>query len=350
MSRVFVLGAGASKFAGYPLALDLWRFARDGGGGEVMAERRRKEVVDAFASIFRVIRPADHDRPNLEEICTLLDLADLGVSPLSLKGIDWRRLRPMLVGMIAEAFQWHEYKFRVEVIEGRFPRGLQGTYSFNLGLDRPRILAVLDRWTALLNEGDTIITFNWDLLHDAALWRARKWHYNDGYGFTCSDPSGNARSPIRMLKLHGSVNWAQRDERDLHPAIEHKKDFFPGAQDGPGIYTRGAGQWDEGRRLITPSYLKDPSSNRLLLDLWNEASDALVHAQELIIVGYSLNRADAPARELFASALVRNRHISEITVVVPPDGEEYWDSLAFGIGKRRKPIWSTFEDWVLSGG
>ena len=86
------------------------------------------------------------------------------------------------------------------------------------------------------------------------------------------------------------------------------------------------------------------------MDLWNEASDALVHAQELIIVGYSLNRADAPARELFASALVRNRHISEITVVVPPDGEEYWDSLAFGIGKRRKPIWSTFEDWVLSGG
>lgn len=58
---------------------------------------------------------------------------------------------------------------------------------------------------------------------------------NDGYGFTCSDPNGNARSPIGMLKLHGSVNWAQRNERDLHPAIGHKKDFFRRAQDGPVI-------------------------------------------------------------------------------------------------------------------
>jgi hypothetical protein len=350
MSRVSVLGAGASKFAGYPLALDLWRFARDESGGEVMADKRHKEVVDAFDRIFRAIPPPEPDRPNLEETCTLLDLADLRVSPLSLKDIDWRRLRPMLVGMIAEAFQWYEYKLQVEVIEGRPARGLQGTYSFNLGLERSRVLAVVDRWTALLNEGDTIITFNWDLLHEAALWRAAKWHYNDGYGFACSDSSGDARSPIRMLKLHGSVNWAQQDERDLHPAIEHKKDFFRGAEDGVGIYTRGARNWNQGRWLITPTYLKDPSSNRLLLDLWNQASDALVHAHELTVIGYSLNRADAPARQLFASALVRNRHISEIRVVVPPGGEEHWDSLAFGIGKRRKPIRKTFEDWVLSDG
>ena len=350
MSRVFVLGAGASKFAGYPLAPELWRFARDGGGGEVIAEERRNEVVEAFSTIFRVIPPAEHDRPNLEEICTLLDLAELGVSPLSLKSIEWLHLRAKLIGMIVDAFQWHQYKFRREIIEGRLAQGLHGPYSFNLGLDRSRVLAVLDRWVALLNKGDTIITFNWDLLHEAALWCAGKWHYNDGYGFRCSDPSGHERSPIRMLKLHGSVNWAQRDERDLHPAIEHKNDFFPGAEDGPGIYAWGAGQWDEGRRLITPSYLKDPSSNRLLLDLWNQARDVLVRAQELIAIGYSLYRADAPARQLFASALVRNRHISEIKVVVPRDGDEYWDSLAFGIGKTRKPIWSTFEEWVLSNG
>jgi len=306
-----------------------------------MAEERRKRVVDAFDSIFRVIPPSEPDRPNLEEICTLLDLAQLGVSPLSLKNIDWRHLRPMLVGMIAEAFQWYEDKVQVEILGG-------GPYSFNLGLNGSHVRSVLDRWTAVLNEGDTIITFNWDLLHEAALWRAGKWHYNDGYGFGCSDPSGDARSPIRILKLHGSVNWAQQDERDVHPAIEHKKDFFRGAEDGAGIYTRGARNWNEGRWLITPTYLKDPSSNRLLLDLWNQASAALVHARELIVIGYSLNRADAPARQLFASALVRNKHISEITVVVPLHGEEYWDGLAFGIGKRRRLIRRTFEGWVLS--
>lgn len=347
MSRVFILGAGASKFAGYPLALDLWRFARDGGGGDVTADKRRKSVIDGFERIFAVIPPAEYDRPNLEEICTLLDLAEIGVAPLSLEHTDWRQLRPMLIGMIAEAFQSHEHKFQTEVVSGQRAHGIHGDYAFNLGLDRDHVMSVLDRWAGILRQGDTIITFNWDLLHDSALWRAGKWHYNDGYGFECSDSQGDARSPIRLLKLHGSVNWAQQNDSDLCPAIEHKATFLSPAHDGAGIYTRGAGQWSEGRPLITPSYLKDPSSNRLLLTLWNQASDVISGSQELIVIGYSLNRADAPARHLFGSALLRNEKISEVTVVTP-DGEEFWDDLMFNVGKRRKPVRKTFEDWVLS--
>ena len=86
MGRVFILGAGASRFAGYPLNLGLWKFIRDLSGGHVMAENRRKEVVAAIEKVLMVVPPAGHDSPNLEELFTLLDLADLGTAPLALPG------------------------------------------------------------------------------------------------------------------------------------------------------------------------------------------------------------------------------------------------------------------------
>lgn len=47
-------------------------------------------------------------------------------------------------------------------------------------------------------------------------------------------------------------------------------------------YIKGAGQSNESRNSIIPSYLKDVASNRLLLRIWNQALDALANASELI--------------------------------------------------------------------
>jgi hypothetical protein len=156
---------------------------------------------------------------------------DAGLGNLQLGKTDWRQLRPMVCGMIAEAFGWYQFKFQTEVIEGIQPQSIYGPYSFNLGFERDRVLEILNRWSELLLKGDIIISFNWDLLHEAHFWRAGKWHYADGYGFTCSDAPKKIRSPIKILKLHGSVNWAQQDEQDEYPAIEHKKDFFSGTRE-----------------------------------------------------------------------------------------------------------------------
>ena len=205
---------------------------------------------------------------------------------------------------------------------------------------------MLEKWASLVHEGDTIVTFNWDLLHESALWRGGKWHYADGYGFRCSDaPSGRA-SGIKVLKLHGSVNWAQHDEQDCEPAIEGKRDFFPRARDGEGIYPRGAGQWNEGRYLIVPSYLKDASSNRLLLSLWNQAFDALSAAERVTVIGFQLHPADTLARHLLGTALTRNANLSTIQIVSPHGGTDHWDRFCYGIGRRRERVRMPFEVWV----
>ncbi len=198
-----------------------------------------------------------------------------------------------------------------------------------------------------VQQGDTILTFNWDILHEAALWRRNKWRYADGYGFACADAPRDCSSPVRVLKLHGSVNWGQRDMQDCTPAIEHKADFFLGATDAHETYLRAAGTWNEGRQLIIPTYLKDLSTNRLLVHLWNEASDALTTATNIVIIGFQLHPADALARHLLATALLRNCQRPKITVVAPDADTDHWPKFFDDIGTHFIRDRRTFEDWVV---
>ena len=113
-----------------------------------MAEKRRKEVVEEVERILKVVPPAQYDSPNLEDLFTLLDLASLGTAPLALSDLDWPRLRHNVMGMIAEAFQWHEYRLQREVVHQE--------HAFGLGLNREMFLAVLDAWTSYLRHRATI--------------------------------------------------------------------------------------------------------------------------------------------------------------------------------------------------
>jgi hypothetical protein len=261
-----------------------------------------------------------------------------------LRRTDWPQTKLEIMAMISDAFMWHQYQFQAEVVVGRQRQTLHGQEPFGLGLDRGLTLSALNNWTELLTGGDTIITFNWDILHESALWRAGKWHFADGYGFSARDAPKDARSPIKILKLHGSVNWAQKSDDDLAPEIEHKGDFFPGAVDDHKTFSKRIYGRNDGRYLIVPTYLKDLSSNRLLLRIWEQARDALVDAEQWITVGFSLNEADAAARYLFASALDRNARVQDVFVISPDPIE--WDKVCYRFGKKSRAMASKFEDWL----
>jgi hypothetical protein len=344
MKRVFVLGAGASAFAGYPLGLDLWRFLQDSESGEVGAKQRRDSVGRKLDPILQKYSLDGHGRLDLERLFTLLDLAHLGTPKLDLRVPDWPLTKRQIMGMIAETFQWHQYEFQAEVLEGRQAQTLHGPQPFGLGLRRESALSTIEKWVRILVPGDTIVSFNWDTLHESVLWRAKKWHYADGYGFKARDAPSQTHSPITILKLHGSVNWAQGSEDDREPEIEHKDTFFPGAVDDYETFRRGTGTWNEGRNLIVPSYLKDLSANRLLLQLWELAREALGEADNLTVIGFSLNEADTPARHLFGSALDRNPNLREVVVVAPEPYE--WDRFCYRFGRQQSTIPTKFEDWV----
>jgi hypothetical protein len=161
-------------------------------------------------------------------------------------------------------------------------------------------------------------------------------------------------SSLKILKLHGSVNWVQASENDCEPAVEYKADFFPPARDDQRIYKAAAEiNINRGRNFIIPSYLKDVSSNRLLLALWNQASEAIANASELTVVGFQLHPSDALARHLLASALLRNNRLPKVTVVSPREGindwarMNYWNDYCRNLGKMSVFYPMTFEEWVL---
>jgi len=339
MKRTFVLGAGASAFAGYPLGLDLWRFLNDPDEPELNTKAARDAVSEMMKPILLLYPPKQQDRPDLEQLFTLLDLGHLGAGPVELRRDNWPVDKKKITRLIAENFQWHEVKFQAQIVHAR--------RSFGLEIDRGFGRSVLAGWVDHLKPGDTIVSFNWDLLHEAALWRVGKWHFADGYGFRCRDASENVQSPIKVLKLHGSVNWSQESETSEVAEIEHKKDFFDGAVDDPQVYEppRRSG-WNMGRNLIVPTYMKDLSANRLLLRLWKQARTALSESDEIIVIGYSLNAADAGARELFATALDQRQPAPRLLIISPDQIQ--WDRFCHHLGIERIRVRKKFEDWITT--
>jgi hypothetical protein len=195
-----------------------------------------------------------------------------------------------------------------------------------------------------------VISFNWDLLHETALWKAKKWHYSDGYGFTCRDGSqAPPCSPVQLLKLHGSVNWMQHDNNDAEPKVLYKEHLFRGASDGSDVCPYEAGRWDQACKLIIPTYLKTITANALLAGLWVKAGDALRGADEIVVIGYRLHKADEAAHQLFASSLLGNASRPHVEVVSPgPARDDNWDGLCETAGyprpgRTQKP----FEAWAI---
>jgi hypothetical protein len=189
------------------------------------------------------------------------------------------------------------------------------------------------------------------------LWVAAKWSYLDGYGFELPTvPSNPERSPVRILKLHGSVNWVQENEKDEAPQIAFIDEFFPEnmprSQYYPSITpvrdTSKANQLDSGRKLVLPTYLKDISKNRILLNVWRLAQDALRAATEVWVIGYSLSPADHLARLLFGTELARSTTVSTVTVINGKEGLGEWDQLLRSVRKPARSVPERFEDWLAS--
>ncbi len=246
---------------------------------------------------------------------------------------DWNALRPKVLGTITDAFLSYQHDL---------DRFLSGAINPELPLSASEVNQILKAWPGKVEPGDTIISFNWDLLHEATLYKAGKWMPSDGYGFNgCGEVEA---SPIKLLKLHGSVNWAQDSARQPERVILHTEQFFPGAQlEHSEDYLKELGS-DLGRPLVIPTYIKTISS-AFLFQLWDEAANTLRVASQITIIGYSLQPADSLARQLLGTSLVRKEKPA-IEVINP--GMDYWDEFLSTLGLGFTRIRKKFEHWVLT--
>jgi hypothetical protein len=158
-----------------------------------------------------------------------------------------------------------------------------------------------------LDARDTIISFNYDCLIDDALRRSgnAKWNAATGYCFPSDyviegaeywNPAKPATgNSIRLLKLHGSVNWkiprTKRAEDAKVIAIKeriHKQHGWP-------QFT-----------IIPPVWNKEPD-NKVFEHIWGECVESVRQAEMIVVAGFSFSRTDLLAQALFRMAL-RDKH------------------------------------------
>lgn len=168
-STTYIFGAGASRHAGYPFAntmgkelLQWMKTPREQvyfdypGNAEYLEQRFGDDIEALMKGIQRAIRNHEHDFTMMVNF-----------------------YKPSLVQAIREWF-------------GEIHQRDQGN-AYEVFASR------------IIKPGDCVITFNYDVSLDSHLRKAGKWSVGDGYGFSLEGLPQD--SQVKLLKLHGSINW-----------------------------------------------------------------------------------------------------------------------------------------------
>ena len=279
--RVVVLGAGASRHAGYPLAAEM--------GNCLAAWINTLSSEHQYRLCLAQITELYGGLGNFESI-----LADLMTATPGSRAAGLGVRRPYLLSDLKEALRDHFDSIRST------PAPLYN------GLAR------------VLRPGDSVITFNYDLGVERALRTAGLWDIKTGYGFLIEN--GDQPSPVEVLKLHGSTNWRALlfggrtgffagggNSLGNRPVLFFRPDLeYLGYRDFVDPRCAGLDTAASLPAMIMPALPKTFYFTTTYGDewkgfwdhLWNRAGRAIANADEVIMIGYSLPVADERAREM----------------------------------------------------
>lgn len=183
------------------------------------------------------------------------------------------------------------------------------------------------RIAAVLQPGDTVISFNYDLLMDSALDKhCPYWDLDDGYGVGSrmvyreegfKVPPVEKQSEVFLLKLHGSFNWMicqtcgafytfARSSAYPESLVYRRQTPYPG-MDEPEDHDL---DW-----VIIPPTLKKEINSHIFGSIWTRAGCALERARKLVIIGYSLPTTDFYVKRLLHYSIARNSVLESVEIV-----------------------------------
>ncbi len=218
------------------------------------------------------------------------------------------------------------------------------TYIY-LALIEPKINKnLLKLFINHLSKGDNIITFNYDLVLERALYEDNYWHPKDGYGiifnnFPAITKQDNLKSIIHIYKLHGSLNWQsdtilgldKYNNIKINSFYDDNTPIFPGylqdEKNNPFIYEgKHSGIW------ILPSFIKQFDIPQLL-QIWEKAGQAINNADEIIVIGYSLPKEDSAAGLLLGTNQISDKKL----IIIDPNEDELFGRY-LSITRNPEPI------------
>jgi SIR2-like domain len=321
MSIVYFFGAGATRaiIPTAPLtselleeALNLFRRGRRPRSrsmqGQLHQERVRRllKFIDDF--YLQPGHTSDWDNsklPSLEDLLSQIDLALEESRPLGNRyTLDTiRNIRDDLVYALCRTLKW-------KLDEEHIP-------AYSSYLERNQNAGVLERFFETLDEGDTIVTSNYDLVLDNALSRSQpavfvapRYTPEARFNIVASgEPIPNpvlhfARMPS-ILKLHGSLNWLYCSVCQEIDITVGEKGVLTHIYDAPTPLKCSKCGSSYEPLIITPTLVK-VYRNILLSLTWKAAEESIASADELAFLGYALPEGDVHIRCMIQRALYRN--------------------------------------------
>lgn len=316
---VFILGAGASRQCGAPLMADFLDTASD-----LLLSNRAQEKAAQFQRVFSAIgalqsvhSKAQLDLNNIESIFTALELG---------------KIIKRVPGIPAE-----EIPEVIAALKDLIVKTLEATISFPTNRNYIYAPEPYGKFAELVKylcanaqptKSASVITFNYDIAADVAL-------YREGLGPNyVLGGTFNSQQPIDLLKLHGSLNWAEAKESHkilpLHPQEyfqkysahgyeEHSKTHLPFGQHLKEFYSRHANPTQDvlAEPVIVPPSWNKADYHQALSDIWAKAADHLSEAEYIFIAGYSLPETDSFFKHLFALGSVGKSPLRKIKVFNP---------------------------------
>lgn len=318
---VYILGAGFSKEANAPSQEELVKKIFE------IANSNSYEFEDGSISKFKdfltktLLIPEDlHNCIPLEDIFTPLDrcIADnISFRNLDIKAtLQIRELIYYIIGKTIEVILRHSSKSYVDTFAKFLTEKASARQNHNYSKTDPV----------------SVLSTNWDILLDNSIKDEIQSKHNGKavVDYCCHissyEPSDKTVKPglemlglggfnIKLLKLHGSLNWLQCP-RCLRVYV----DFYNKIAIGQYVNPVNCRHCDKhfGKHsshklvsnLIMPTFLKNFSNPQYKL-IWQNAGIELSEAKKVVFIGYSLPQADFEMRQLL-SRMIRKEAIIEV--------------------------------------
>jgi hypothetical protein len=310
---VVILGAGVSKTAGAPLMNEFLD----------VADRLRREFKPSnsdFELVFKgkdalqaVHSKAAMDLLNLESVFAAFEMAKL-VHSLGQLSVDEIEALPSAMARVIQ-------------------QTLEATIKFTFSAGRLYPPAPYTKLVELVEEVRTkspassnrisFITFNYDLCLDYAL-----EYKSFGVDYCLQSPV--LPNGVKLLKLHGSLNWSRCPDCGLIVPL-YVRDFLSGGRmfldsgEKTLVVSSALGRTKHClSALASEPFIAPPTWNKTqyhaqLQAVWRAAAKELSDAENIIICGYSLPETDQFFRYLYALGSVGRSNLKRFWVVNPDE-------------------------------
>ena len=363
--RIFILGAGFSKMAGMPLSTEIT---------EEMLKRFEQYDQDDMLQWFKGVEERIKRLEKSQTKINIEQVFDIG----SFDAINWRMRQQLCpVGRYSGDTPY----MRSEAIE---------TWLIQMEDDLRDIIFEKQRYSKdnmdsiknfaqRLQPGNIMVTFNYDTLLESALTELnKKWCY----GF---EREGCKSDDIKMLKMHGSINWIIV-ERENTISFNNAKLLF--RKKDKNKENSDFCNSQENRKTETEYYyelaclpeesVKNYVETRILqrsdreytfglaglgrhkpldklpgsAEVWNNATKALKNAKQIFVIGFSLSPFDIMVQQMFTEIMLRRcklRNLPEFVKIIDPSANSLVDNYKSVFGDAIKfdtvPKYAQNVDW-----